>query len=90
MSLWTLSCQLSIQIVLSEQSVSNRLAKAHGAGLLPEDTLKIKFNGSAGQSLGAFLAKGISVELEEDANDYVGKGLSGGSITIYPPRESSF
>ena len=70
--------------------LSNELAKAHGAELLPEDTVKIKFNGSAGQSLGAFLAKGVSIELEGDANDYVGKGLSGGNLTIYPPKESSF
>ena len=58
--------------------------------LLPEDTVKIKFNGSAGQSLGAFLAKGVSIELEGDANDYVGKGLSGGKLTIYPPKVSTF
>ena len=88
------SVDIELPIINTDRTVgtilSNELAKAHGAGLLPEDTLKIKFNGSAGQSLGAFLAKGISVELEGDANDYVGKGLSGGSITIYPPRESSF
>ena len=85
---------IELPIINTDRTVgtilSNELAKAHGAELLPEDTVKIKFNGSAGQSLGAFLAKGISVELEGDANDYVGKGLSGGSITIYPPRESSF
>ena len=66
------------------------MAKAHGVEMLPDDTISIKFNGSAGQSLGAFLAKGISIELEGDANDYVGKGLSGGSLTIYPPRISTF
>ena len=70
--------------------LSNELAKAHGAELLPEDTVKIKFNGSAGQSLGAFLAKGVSIELEGDANDYVGKGLSCGKLTIYPPKVSTF
>ena len=70
--------------------LSNELAKAHGAELLPEDTVKIKFNGSAGQSLGAFLAKGVSIELEGDANDYVGKGLSGGKLTLYPPKVSTF
>ncbi len=86
--------EIELPIINTDRTVgtilSNELAKAHGASLLPEDTLKIKFNGSAGQSLGAFLAKGISIELEGDANDYVGKGLSGGNITIYPPRESSF
>jgi glutamate synthase domain-containing protein 3 len=70
--------------------LSNELAKAHGESLLPEDTVRIKFTGSAGQSLGAFLAKGVSIELEGDANDYVGKGLSGGSLTIYPPKASTF
>jgi len=70
--------------------LSNELAKAHGESLLPEDTVRIKFTGSAGQSLGAFLAKGVSIVLEGDANDYVGKGLSGGSLTIYPPKASTF
>ncbi|MFP6873323.1 MAG: glutamate synthase large subunit [Verrucomicrobiales bacterium] len=70
--------------------LSNEIAKAHGADLLPDDTVKIKFTGSAGQSLGAFLAKGVSIELEGDGNDYVGKGLSGGKLTIYPPKVSSF
>jgi glutamate synthase (NADPH/NADH) large chain len=70
--------------------LSNEVAKAHGGDLLPEDTVKIKFTGSAGQSLGAFLAKGISIELEGDANDYVGKGLSGGNLAIYPPKSSKF
>jgi glutamate synthase domain-containing protein 3 len=66
------------------------VAKSQGGNLLPEDTIKIKFTGSAGQSLGAFLAKGISIELEGDANDYVGKGLSGGKLAIYPPDASTF
>tara|TARA_B110000116_G_scaffold270822_1_gene289907 strand:- start:1453 stop:4257 length:2805 start_codon:yes stop_codon:yes gene_type:complete len=70
--------------------LSNEVAKAHGGDLLPEDTVQIKFTGSAGQSLGAFLAKGISIELEGDANDYVGKGLSGGNLAIYPPKSSKF
>ena len=56
----------------------------------PEDTINIKLNGSAGQSLGAWLAKGITIEIEGDANDYVGKGLSGGKIIVYPPTNSSF
>ena len=50
----------------------------------------MKFTGSAGQSFGAFLAKGVFLELEGDANDYVGKGLSGGRIVVYPPKNSSF
>ena len=57
---------------------------------LPYDTIRFKFTGSAGQSFGAFLAKGITLELEGDSNDYVGKGLSGGRIIIYPPKESTF
>ena len=57
------------------------------AKLLPDDTINIKLTGSAGQSLGAWLAKGITLEVEGDANDYVGKGLSGGKIIIYPPAD---
>ena len=66
------------------------LGAAHGVELLPEDTVHIKLNGSAGQSLGAFLAKGVTLEVEGDANDYVGKGLSGGRVIVYPPKSSSF
>lgn len=61
-----------------------------GEQCLPEDVIHIKFTGSAGQSLGAFLAKGVIIELEGDANDYVGKGLSGGKLIIYPPTASKF
>ncbi|NOY43702.1 MAG: glutamate synthase subunit alpha [Planctomycetes bacterium] len=70
--------------------LSNEIAKRYGAECLPEDTIQFKFNGSAGQSFGAFLAQGVSLELVGDANDYVGKGLSGGRIVIYPPKNSSF
>ena len=70
--------------------LSNEIAKKHGQGGLPDDTIRIKLNGSAGQSLGAFLSHGVTIELEGDANDYVGKGLSGGRIVVYPPKESSF
>jgi glutamate synthase (NADPH) large chain len=70
--------------------LSHEIAKRWGEELLPEGTIHIKLNGSAGQSFGAFLAKGVTLELEGDANDYVGKGLSGGKVIIYPPRESSF
>ncbi len=57
---------------------------------MPDNTIRFKFTGSAGQSFGAFLAKGVTLELEGDANDYVGKGLSGGRIIVYPPRTSTF
>jgi len=70
--------------------LSNEVAKRWKEDMLPEDTINIKLNGSAGQSLGAWLAKGITLTVEGDANDYVGKGLSGGKIIIYPPRESTF
>ena len=70
--------------------LSHEVAKATHGELLPPDTINIKLNGSAGQSLGAWLATGITIEVEGDANDYVGKGLSGGKIIIYPPKESSF
>ncbi len=70
--------------------LSHTIAKRWGEKCLPEDTIHIKFTGSAGQSMGAFLARGITLELEGDANDYVGKGLSGGRIAIYPPKESTF
>ena len=70
--------------------LSHKVALATDGQLLPDDTINIKLNGSAGQSLGAWLAKGISIKVEGDANDYVGKGLSGGKIVIYPPKQSSF
>jgi glutamate synthase (ferredoxin) len=57
---------------------------------LPEDTIEIHFTGSAGQSFGAFMPKGMTFMLEGDANDYVGKGLSGGKIIVYPPEQSTF
>jgi glutamate synthase (NADPH/NADH) large chain len=71
-------------------TLSHEIAKRWGDELLPDGTIHIKFTGSAGQSFGAFLAKGVFLELEGDANDYVGKGLSGGRIVIYPPKISSF
>jgi glutamate synthase (NADPH/NADH) large chain len=70
--------------------LSHEIAKRWGDELLPDDTIRIKFTGSAGQSFGAFLAEGVTLELEGDANDYVGKGLSGGRIAIYPPKGSLF
>jgi len=62
----------------------------YGGDGLPEDTIHIHFTGSAGQSFGAFIPKGITLILEGDANDYLGKGLSGGKIIVYPPREATF
>ena len=70
--------------------LSNEVAKRWGADMLPDDTINIKLNGSAGQSLGAWLAKGVTLTVEGDANDFVGKGLSGGKIVLYPPKQSSF
>src|SRR5690606_5049059 len=66
------------------------VTKRHGADGLPDDTIRIRLAGSAGQSFGAFLPRGITLLLEGDANDYVGKGLSGGTIAIRPPKGSRF
>jgi len=70
--------------------LSHEVAKRFKEVMLPEDTINIKLHGSAGQSLGAWLAKGITITVEGDANDYVGKGLSGGKIVLYPPKNSTF
>jgi glutamate synthase domain-containing protein 3 len=70
--------------------LSHEIAKRYGEALLPDGTIHFKLHGSAGQSFGAFLAKGVTLELEGDANDYVGKGLSGGRLIIYPPKNASF
>jgi len=70
--------------------LSGEIARRYGAQGLPNDTIRFQFTGSAGQSFGAFLAQGVSLALEGEANDYVGKGLSGGKLVIYPPRNSSF
>lgn len=69
--------------------LGNEITKRHPAGL-PDDTVHLKFHGSAGQSLGAFVPKGVTIELAGDANDYVGKGLSGGRIIVYPDPQSTF
>ncbi len=69
--------------------LGNEITKRHAAGL-PEDTVHLHFQGSAGQSFGAFVPKGVTLELEGDANDYLGKGLSGGKIVLYPPAGSTF
>jgi glutamate synthase (NADPH) large chain len=70
--------------------LSGEIARRHGSVGLPDDTIRIQFHGCAGQSFGAFLATGVTLTLEGEANDYVGKGLSGGRIIIYPPRNSHF
>jgi glutamate synthase (ferredoxin) len=70
--------------------VGSELSRRYGEAGLPEDTIQIKFNGSAGQSFGAFMPRGMTFTLEGDANDYVGKGLSGGKIIVYPPEGSTF
>jgi glutamate synthase (NADPH/NADH) large chain len=68
--------------------LSGEIARRYGDKGLADGTISVKLNGTAGQSFGAFLARGVSFELEGQANDYVGKGLSGGRIVIYPPRDS--
>ncbi len=70
--------------------VGNEVTKKWGADGLPDDTIRIHFKGSAGQSFGAFMPKGMTFRLEGDANDYFGKGLSGGRLIIHPPGGSSF
>jgi glutamate synthase (ferredoxin) len=69
--------------------LGNEITKKHWHGL-PEDTVHLHFQGSAGQSFGAFIPKGVTLELEGDANDYIGKGLSGGKIILYPSPKSTF
>ncbi len=70
--------------------LSHEVVKRWGEAGLPDGTIHGRFSGSAGQSFGAWLAHGITLELSGDANDYVGKGLSGGRLAIYPPEESPF
>ena len=70
--------------------LSGEIARRFGSQGLPDDTIRVRFKGSAGQSFGAFLAKGVTLSLEGDANDYVGKGLSGGRVVVRAPREAGF
>jgi glutamate synthase domain-containing protein 2/glutamate synthase domain-containing protein 3 len=70
--------------------LGGKIARRHGAAGLPDDTIRFHFTGSAGQSFGAFVPRGMTLTLEGDANDYLGKGLSGGRIVVYPPRDSHF
>jgi glutamate synthase (NADPH/NADH) large chain len=70
--------------------LGHHVTKIHGGAGLPDDTIQIDFTGSAGNSFGAFVPKGITLRLEGDANDYVGKGLSGGRMAVFPPKTSTF
>ncbi len=86
------SIELPIQNVnrTTGAMLSGEVCRLFGEEALPKDTIKIKFKGTAGQSFGAFLAKGITFELEGMSNDYVGKGISGGRIIIYPDKRSDY
>lgn len=85
---------LGMPIVNTDRSVgamlSGYITKRFGGAGLPDDSVKLSFTGSAGQSFGAFLCKGVTLKLEGDANDYLGKGLSGGRIIVVPPRDATF
>ncbi len=70
--------------------VGAEISRHHGGGGLPDNTIELKFNGSAGQSLGAFCPQGMTLTVEGDTNDFVGKGLSGGKIIVYPPKVAPF
>ncbi|HEV2323987.1 MAG TPA: glutamate synthase large subunit [Terracidiphilus sp.] len=70
--------------------LGGEIARLHGSAGLPDGTIHYKFHGSAGQSFGAFVPNGVTLELEGDANDYLGKGLSGGRLIVYPPKTSPF
>jgi glutamate synthase (NADPH/NADH) large chain len=70
--------------------LGSEVTRRYGAAGLPEDTIRLRFQGSAGQSFGAFIPKGITLVLEGDSNDYIGKGLSGGKMIVYPPDGSIF
>ncbi|CAB5174495.1 glutamate synthase [NADH] [Rhizophagus irregularis] len=86
--------KISCNIVNTDRALgttlSYHISRIFGEAGLPDDTIHVNIKGSAGQSFGAFLASGVTLELEGDANDYVGKGLSGGRIIVYPPRSSTF
>ena len=87
-----------VDIILPVQNINRsvgtilgyNITKRYGGVGLPDDTVHVHFNGSAGMSFGAFVPKGVTLTLEGDANDYLGKGLSGAKIVVFPPRHSSF
>ena len=70
--------------------LSNEITKIHRAAGLPDNTIHFRFTGTAGQSFGAFNTRGVTLELEGDANDYFGKGLSGARLIVYPPKEAAY
>jgi glutamate synthase (ferredoxin) len=70
--------------------LGSEVSRRYGPDGLPEDTIRLHFQGSAGQSFGAFVPKGMTLTLEGDSNDYIGKGLSGGKIIVFPPAGSTF
>jgi glutamate synthase (ferredoxin) len=70
--------------------LGSEISRRYGGDGLPEDTIRLRFHGSAGQSFGAFVPKGVTLVLEGDSNDYIGKGLSGGKLIVYPPEGSTF
>ncbi|MBL7873048.1 MAG: glutamate synthase large subunit [Cyclobacteriaceae bacterium] len=90
----TISIEGEFKITNQDRAVgtmlSNEISKVYLGEGLPDDTIKIKFNGTAGQSFGAFVARGVTFELEGDANDYFGKGLSGGKLILYTPHEATY
>lgn len=85
---------LEYEVINTDRTVgamlSNEISKKYKADGLPENTIRVKFNGSAGQSFGCFSAKGLRFELEGDANDYFGKGLSGANLVVYPDKTAPF
>ncbi|CAK3977868.1 glutamate synthase [NADPH] [Lecanosticta acicola] len=89
-----LPCRIECDIVNTDRALgatlSYQISKRYGEKGLPQDTIHANIRGSAGQSFGAYLAPGVTLELEGDANDYVGKGLSGGRLIIYPPRSAVY
>ncbi len=88
------SVELAYDVINTDRTIgamiSNEISKKYQDKGLPENTIKVKFNGSAGQSFGCFSAKGLHFELEGDANDYFGKGLSGANLVVYPSKEAKF
>ena len=90
----TPSAYLQLPVTNAHRAVgtmlSGEIVRRHGAAGLPDDSIRVKFRGSAGQSFGAFLTRGVSFELEGEANDYAGKGLSGGQLVVRPPAGSRF
>ena len=86
--------EASFDVINTDRSIgtvlSNEISKKYKDAALPQGTIKIKLRGSCGQSLGAFMVKGVDIELEGDANDYFGKGLSGGNLCVFPDRNAPF